>query len=109
MTDLTYALLQLGVMALVTYLIRMLPMTLFTRKIRSRFLRSFLYYVPYACLTAMTIPDVFHSTSNLYSALTGLVVAVILALRRKSLLVVAIWACVAVFAAEQILPILLPI
>lgn len=97
------------VMAGVTYLIRVVPLVLFHKKIENRFVRSFLYYVPYACLTAMTIPDVFHSTPNLYSALTGLVVAVILALRRKSLLIVAIWACVAVFAAEQILPILLPI
>ena len=97
------------VMAGVTYLIRVVPLVLFHKKIENRFVRSFLYYVPYACLTAMTIPDGFHSTSNLYSALTGLVVAVILALRRKSLLIVAIWACVAVFAAEQILPILLPI
>ena len=97
------------VMAGVTYLIRVVPLVLFHKKIENRFVRSFLYYVPYACLTAMNIPDVFRSTSNLYSALTGLVVAVILALRRKSLLVVAIWACVAVFVAEQILPAILPL
>ena len=97
------------VMAGVTYLIRVVPLVLFHKKIENRFVRSFLYYVPYACLTAMTIPDVFRSTSNLSSALTGLVVAVILALRRKSLLVVAIWACVAVFVAEQILPAILPL
>ena len=97
------------VMAGVTYLIRVVPLVLFHKKIENRFVRSFLYYVPYACLTAMTIPDVFRSTSNLYSALTGLVVAVILALRRKSLLVVAIWACVAVFVAEQILPAIVPL
>ena len=97
------------VMAGVTYLIRVVPLVLFHKKIENRFVRSFLYYVPYACLTAMTIPDVFRSTSNLYSALTGLVVAVILALRRKSLLVVAIWACVAVFVAEQILPSIFPL
>lgn len=97
------------VMAGVTYLIRVVPLVLFHKKIENRFVRSFLYYVPYACLTAMTIPDVFRSTSNLYPALTGLVVAVILALRRKSLLVVAIWACVAVFVAEQILPAIFPL
>lgn len=97
------------VMAGVTYLIRVVPLVLFHKKIENRFVRSFLYYVPYACLTAMTIPDVFRATSNLYSALTGLVVAVILALRRKSLLVVAIWACVAVFVAEQILPAIFPL
>ena len=99
----------IAVMALVTYLIRALPLTLIHGRIRNKWIRSFLYYVPYACLTAMTIPDVFRSTSNLYSALTGLVVAVILALRRKSLLVVAIWACVAVFVAEQILPAIFPL
>mgnify|MGYP004700918631 CR=1 FL=1 len=103
MTDLTYALLQLGVMALVTYLIRMLPMTLFTRKIRSRFLRSFLYYVPYAVLGAMTFPAIFFSTRGIVSGLVGTLVALILAFCRKGLLTVAVSACAAVFLTNLLL------
>ena len=103
MTDLTYALLQLGVMALVTYLIRMLPMTLFTRKIRSRFLRSFLYYVPYAVLGAMTFPAIFITTGGIVSGLVGTLVALILAFCRKGLLTVAVSACAAVFLTNLLL------
>ena len=88
------------VMAGVTYLIRMLPLTVFRRQIKSRFVRSFLYYVPYAVLSAMTIPDVFTSTGNLYTAVFGLAVAVVLAWREKSLLTVALAACAAVAAAQ---------
>ena len=91
------------VMAGVTYLIRMLPLTVFRREIRSRFVLSFLRYVPYAVLGAMTIPDVLYSTGSMGTALVGLVVAVILAWRGKGLLTVAIAACVAVAAAQLVL------
>lgn len=91
------------VMALVTYLIRMIPLTVFRKKITSPFIRSFLYYVPYACLTAMTIPAVFYATGNLLSALAGVAVAVILACCRRSLVTVAAGACLAVFIVEQFL------
>ena len=64
------------VMAGVTYLIRMLPLTVFRREIRSPFLRSFLYYVPYAVLGAMTVPDIFYATGNLWTALAGLAAGV---------------------------------
>ncbi|MDD3369891.1 MAG: AzlD domain-containing protein [Lachnospiraceae bacterium] len=87
-------------MALTTYLLRMLPLTLFQKPIRSRFVRSFLYYVPYACLTAMTLPAIFSSTSSLLSAVIGFVVAMALALRGKGLVPVAVSACLAVFVAE---------
>ena len=90
------------VMAGVTYLIRMLPLTVFRREIKSRFVMSFLHYVPYAVLGAMTIPDVLYSTGNLWTALVGLVVAIVLAWRGKGLLTVAIAACVAVAAAQLI-------
>ena len=73
-------LLYVAVMAGVTYLIRMLPLVIFKKKIQSRFIKSFLFYVPYAVLAAMTIPDIFFSTGNVWSAVAGLVVAVILAL-----------------------------
>ena len=91
------------VMALVTYLIRMIPLTVFRRKITSPFIRSFLYYVPYACLTAMTIPAVFYATGSPLSALAGVAAAVILACFRRNLITVAAGACLAVFIAEQIL------
>ena len=91
------------VMAGVTYLIRMLPLTFFRKEIKSRFVMSFLHYVPYAVLGAMTIPDVLYSTGNIGTALVGLAVAVVLAWRGKGLLTVAIAACVAVAVAQLIL------
>ncbi|MBE6960983.1 MAG: AzlD domain-containing protein [Ruminococcaceae bacterium] len=91
------------VMAGVTYLIRMIPFTLFRRKIRSRFFRSFLHYVPYAVLTAMTIPAIFYSTNNLLTALVGTVVAVILAYLRQPLIVVALAASAAALGAGFII------
>ena len=89
------------VMAGVTYLIRMLPLTLSKKEITSNYIKSFLYYVPYACLAAMTFPAILHATASIYSALAGLVTA---AYRGKSLLIVALAACAAVFIAERILP-----
>ena len=83
------------VMAGVTYLIRMLPLTLFRKKIRSRFFRSFLYYVPYAVLSAMTIPAIFYSTGNVITAAVGTVVAVLLAYWNLPLIVVALAASAA--------------
>ncbi len=96
----------LVVMAGVTYLIRMLPLTVFRREIKSVFVRSFLHYVPYAVLGAMTFPDVLYATGNLWTALAGLVVAVIVAWRGRSLLTVAIAACLSVAAAQALLMLL---
>ena len=93
----------LAVMAGVTYLIRMLPLTVFRKEIKNRFVLSFLHYVPYAVLGAMTIPDVLYSTGHMGTALVGLAVAVVLAWRGKCLLTVAIAACVAVAAAQLVL------
>lgn len=94
------------VMAGVTYLIRMLPLTVFRKEIRSRFVRSFLHYVPYAVLGAMTFPDVLESTGSLWTALAGLMVAMVMAWRGRSLLTVAIGACLTVAAAQGILMLL---
>ena len=91
------------VMAGVTYLIRMLPMTVFRREIKSVFVRSFLHYVPYAVLGAMTFPDVLYATGSLWTALAGLVVAVVMAWRGRSLLTVAVGACLAVAAAQGVI------
>ena len=92
-----------AVMAVVTYLIRMLPMTVYRRPIRSRFARSFLAYIPYAVLGAMTFPEVLYSTGDLRTAAAGVVTAVVLAWRGKSLLTVAAAACLAVAAAQALL------
>lgn len=90
-------------MALTTYLIRVLPLTIFRKPIRSCFLRSFLYYVPYACLTAMTFPAILSSTASIISGAAALIVAIILAYRGKSLIVVAVSSSAAVLIAEWIL------
>lgn len=82
--------LYLIVMAGVTYLIRMIPFTLFRRRIRSRFFRSFLYYIPYAVLSAMTLPAIFYSTGNLTTSAVGTAVAVALAYFDCPLIVVAL-------------------
>ena len=91
------------VMAAVTYLIRMLPFVVFRKPIQNRFIRSFLYYVPYAVLGAMTFPAILYSTSNLISAAVGLAVSVILAWFGRGLLTVAVSACVAVYLTEWIM------
>jgi branched-subunit amino acid transport protein len=91
------------VMAVTTYLIRMLPLVFFKKPIRSRFLRSFLHYVPVACLTAMTFPALLYATEHIISGVVGLAIAVLLAFKNKSLIVVAAASCVAVFLTEQLL------
>ena len=87
-------------MALTTYLIRVLPLTIFRRPIRSRFLRSFLHYVPYCCLTAMTFPAILSSTASVVSGAAALMVAVVLAYRGKGLLTVSLSASAAVMVTE---------
>ena len=99
MNNTGYVLAAVAVMAIVTYLPRMLPLTLVRKRITNRFLQSFLYYVPYAVLAAMTFPEVLFSTSNL----AGLAAALILAFRGKGLLPVALTACGTVFLCERLL------
>ena len=88
------------VMAIVTYLIRAIPLVLVKHKIKNKFFNSFLYYIPYTVLAAITIPAIFTSTGNLFSAIAGLAVAIVLAYQRKSLIVVAVVSCAAVFIIE---------
>ncbi|MEG2597126.1 MAG: AzlD domain-containing protein [Oscillospiraceae bacterium] len=95
-------LIAIFIMALVTYLPRMLPLAIFRKKIQSRFLQSFLSYVPYAVLAAMTFPEIFTSTACFLSALTGTIVALLLAYRSKGLLTVALSATATVFVTEQL-------
>ena len=89
-----------AVMIAVTYLPRALPLALFRREIRGRWVRSFLHYVPYAVLTALTVPAILAATRDPRSAAAGLVVAVLLAWRRRPLLLVALAAAAAVWLAE---------
>jgi len=90
------------VMAVTTYLIRAIPLTLMKKPIRSRFLRSFLHYVPTACLTAMTFPAILYATDHVISGAAGLLVGVLLAFKNKSLIVVAVASCATVFIVEQL-------
>lgn len=93
----------IAVMAVSTYLIRMIPFTMFRKKIKSRFFRSFLYYIPYAVLSAMTIPAIFYSTGDMLTAVTGTVVAVALAYFNMPLIVVALAASAAAFLTGLII------
>ncbi len=91
------------IMAGVTYLIRMIPFTFFNKKIKSKFIRSFLKYIPYAVLSAMTIPAIFYSTGDMVTAAVGTVVAVALAFFNCPLIVVALAASLAAFITSWIL------
>jgi len=96
----------IAVMALVTYLIRMVPFALVRKKVTSRYLRSFLYYIPYAVLGAMTIPAIFTSTGSVPSAAAGFAVAMVLAYFKQSLLTVALAACAAAYGIQLLINIL---
>lgn len=94
----------IAVMAAVTYLVRLLPLTLIRRKIENRFIRSFLYYVPYATLSAMTFPAILTATGSVLSVALGFATALLLAFRGKSLLTVAVFASAVVLVCELLLP-----
>ena len=87
-------------MAIVTYLIRVTPMVLIRREIKNVTVRSFLHYVPYVTLTVMTVPAILTATASVWSALSALAVAVLLSLKGAKLPVVALAACLTVFAVE---------
>ena len=93
-------------MALVTYAVRAIPLVLIRRKIKNQFILSFLYYMPYAVLSVMTVPAVFFVTIHIITAASGVVVALILAFKRKGLLTVAIGASAGVFLTEVLIRLL---
>ncbi|MBP3719278.1 MAG: AzlD domain-containing protein [Eubacterium sp.] len=93
----------LAIMVISTYLIRVVPFVLIKHQIENRFIRSFLHYIPYAVLTAMTIPAIFTATASIISAIIGFVTAVLLALKGKSLTTVALVSCIAVYISELII------
>ena len=88
------------VMAGVTYLIRVLPLVLCRKKIQNRYLLSFLYYMPYAVLSAMTVPAIFFATESILAASAGFLVALVLAFFKRSLITVASGAVVGVLAVS---------
>lgn len=98
--DNKYILLCIAVTAITTYLIRMIPMVFFRKKIENRWIRSFLYYVPYSVLAAMTFPAIFTSTGSLNGGIAGCVVAVVLAYLRRGLLTVAVGAALAAYIMQ---------
>ncbi|MCT4686895.1 AzlD domain-containing protein [Vallitalea sp.] len=91
------------VMAFVTYIPRVAPLVIFKHKIKSRFIRSFLSYVPYAVLGAMTFPSILYSTQHLYSAIAGLIIALVVAYFDKSLIKVAVSAILTVYIFELLI------
>ncbi|MBP5462383.1 MAG: AzlD domain-containing protein [Lachnospiraceae bacterium] len=91
------------VMMAVAYLVRAVPFTLFRRKVKNRFVRSFLYYIPYAVLTAMTVPAAWYATSSLAVSTCGLGVAAILAYRGRGLVTVSLAACAGAFVMMLLL------
>ncbi len=103
MTETLYLCLSIVIMAMVTYLIRMLPLAAVRGKIKSRFVLDFLYYIPYAVLSAMTFPAIFYSTSSIISASVGLLIALVLAFFERGLMTVALASCAGVMAAEFVM------
>ncbi len=110
-----YLLLAVAVMAITTYLIRAIPLVLFRKKLKNKYLYSFLNYIPYAVLTALIVPGILYSTKsavsidsiattqNIITACIGGAVALILSLLNRSLIIVAVASTVAVYVAQLIL------
>ena len=98
--------LYIFIMAAVTFALRVLPMTLIRRQIKSRFLRSFLYYVPYVTLSVMTFPAIINATQSPISGILALAAGIIAAWLGAGLFPVALTCCSVVFVAELILPLL---
>lgn len=93
----------MAIMAGVTYAIRVLPLTLIRKEIKSTFIRSFLFYVPYVTLAVMTFPAIITATENPIAAGIAFLVAVLLAWFQRSLFQVAVFACAVVFVLERFL------
>ena len=115
MTDSVYILITVALMSILTYFIRSVPLLIFRRKIRNRYIYSFLNYIPYAILSALTIPNILYSTKsaisldsiattqNIITALVGAAVAIVLSVLNRSLIVVAVASTVTVFVLQLIL------
>lgn len=101
--DYTLLLKSIGAMALVMVSLRVLPLIFCKKPIKNKFIQSFLFYIPYAVLTSLTIPEAFFSTASVESAVVGVVVACVLAYFERSLLTVCLSATAAVFIADQVM------
>lgn len=99
----SYAFTAVILMAIVTYIPRVLPISIFKKKLQSTFIRSFLFYVPFAVLGAMTFPDILHSTSHIYSAAAGMAIALIVSYFEKGLMTVAVSGIIVVYLFELFL------
>ena len=93
----------IAVMALVSYAIRILPLTLIRREIRNPFIQSFLYYVPYVTLAVMTFPTILYETNSQLAGLAALMIGIVLAWKDKSLFQVSIACCLVVLTMEYII------
>lgn len=91
------------IMFAVTYLIRLLPLTLIRKKITNKTLRSFLFYVPYVTLSVMTFPAILEATNSFWSGLLALISGIALAYFGVSLFGVAVCSCAVVFITELII------
>ena len=98
--DTVYIIIGIAIMAIMTYLIRVAPMVIFRKKIENVRIKSFLHYIPYTVLSAMTFPAIFSSTASEIGAIAGCIVAVLLAYFKKGLLVVALGAAVTVYVVS---------
>lgn len=99
----TYVILSILVMAIITYLIRAVPFAAFRKKIKNKYICSFLEYIPYSVLAAMTFPAIITSTNSVFSSICGLIVALILAFYEKSLLTVSLGASAAAFISTKLI------
>ena len=99
----SYTIISIAIMAGVTYATRVIPLILFRSKIKNKYIKSFLLYMPYGVLAAMIFPEILYSTASLVSAIVGMCVAFLLAYFKKGLLPVAIFSCLSVFVAETIM------
>lgn len=91
------------VMAIVTYLIRAIPLTLIRKEIKNKFIKSFLFYVPYVTLSVLIFPAILYSTSSTFSAIIAFIIAIILSYRKSNMMTVAIISCLTVFIIEYLI------
>ena len=103
MTDTLRFLLYLAVMALITYLLRLLPMLFIRKGFENRFIKSVIYYIPYCVLAAMSIPAMFYVTPNLVSGIFATATAIITALITRNLIAVASFSAVSIRIMELLI------
>ena len=91
------------IMAITVFIIRVPPLTLIRKQITNRFIRDFLYYLPYVTLTVMTFPAMIHETTSIYAGIVSLIIGSYGAYRELGLFKVTVLCCITVFLMEMIL------